>query len=321
MTARVTEDVMRGLKDFQRTTVDHVFDRLHAPGASGRFLVADEVGLGKTLVARGVIAKTIDYLREKGIPRIDIVYICSNGEIARQNINRLKVGNEEHIPLVSRLTLLPRELPRLKATKSGVNFISFTPGTSFDLKSGLGQAEERVLLSWLLRETWKLGSGRAPINVLQGNSGAEPFRRKIECFDNESLHDESRIGFAAALERQRLLRAGGRAGRSPGTLRRAVRSLQPYRPFDLRGDVARAQPVRRRAPSHPRGELRERARARISSFSTSFSALVTFSKATTTQVASLGSFLRIPKSECPALPRTLTRCTPRRTTRRRGSLS
>jgi Helicase conserved C-terminal domain len=198
--ARVTEDVMRELKDFQRTTVDHVFERLYAPGASGRFLVADEVGLGKTLVARGVIAKAIDHLREKKVPRIDVVYICSNGEIARQNINRLKVGDEEHIPLVSRLTLLPRELPRLKATKSGVNFISFTPGTSFDLRSGLGQAEERVLIYWLLRETWQLGTGRAAINVFQGHSSAERFRQKIEDFDSESLHDESRVDFVKALD-------------------------------------------------------------------------------------------------------------------------
>ena len=50
-----------------------------------RFLVADEVGLGKTLVARGVIAKTIDHLWET-VDRIDVVYICSNGQIARQNL-------------------------------------------------------------------------------------------------------------------------------------------------------------------------------------------------------------------------------------------
>ena len=40
------------LKDFQLRTVDHVFDRLYGGDGTGRFLVADEVGLGKTLVAR-----------------------------------------------------------------------------------------------------------------------------------------------------------------------------------------------------------------------------------------------------------------------------
>ena len=48
-----------------------------------RFLVADEVGLGKTMVAKGVIARTVEHLRDTG-KRIDIVYICSNSQIARQ---------------------------------------------------------------------------------------------------------------------------------------------------------------------------------------------------------------------------------------------
>ena len=56
-----TESILSGLKDFQRATVEHVFKRLYLDADSTRrFLVADEVGLGKTLVARGVIAKTID---------------------------------------------------------------------------------------------------------------------------------------------------------------------------------------------------------------------------------------------------------------------
>ena len=56
--------VMQGLKEFQRSTVDYVFKRLYTgPDPIHRFLVADEVGLGKTLVARGVIAKAIDHLR------------------------------------------------------------------------------------------------------------------------------------------------------------------------------------------------------------------------------------------------------------------
>ena len=51
-----------GLKDFQRWTVDTVFRRLYGDEDPTRhFLVADEVGLGKTLVARGVIAKAIEH--------------------------------------------------------------------------------------------------------------------------------------------------------------------------------------------------------------------------------------------------------------------
>ena len=57
-----TSSALAGLKDFQRATVDYVFDRFYGPDPTRRFLVADEVGLGKTLVARGVIARTIDHL-------------------------------------------------------------------------------------------------------------------------------------------------------------------------------------------------------------------------------------------------------------------
>ena len=74
--------ILGSLKDFQRETVDYVFRRLYADeDCTRRFLVADEVGLGKTLVARGVIAKTIDHLW-KTVHRIDIIYICSNSNIA-----------------------------------------------------------------------------------------------------------------------------------------------------------------------------------------------------------------------------------------------
>ena len=54
------EQILQGLNGFQRDAVDHVIDRLYrTPGSSGRFLVADETGLGKSIIARGVIASTI----------------------------------------------------------------------------------------------------------------------------------------------------------------------------------------------------------------------------------------------------------------------
>jgi hypothetical protein len=45
--------VLASLKDFQRDTVEYVYRRLYTDADSvRRFLVADEVGLGKTLVAK-----------------------------------------------------------------------------------------------------------------------------------------------------------------------------------------------------------------------------------------------------------------------------
>ena len=121
-----TKAVLNGLKDFQRGTVDYVFQRLYLdnPGAK-RFLIADEVGLGKTLVARGLIAKCIDKLWSE-VNRIDIIYICSNADIARQNINRLNVTGGKDFAFPTRITLLPIHLKNL--TKNRINFVSFTPG-------------------------------------------------------------------------------------------------------------------------------------------------------------------------------------------------
>ena len=74
-------DALTALKGFQLDTVDYVVKQLYDEGQR-RFLVADEVGLGKTLVARGIVANAIERLEDRGVRRIDIVYICSNQEIA-----------------------------------------------------------------------------------------------------------------------------------------------------------------------------------------------------------------------------------------------
>jgi len=157
--------VLERLKDFQRRTVDYVFEQLFKEGGTQRFLVADEVGLGKTLVARGVIARVLERL-QTGTERIDIIYICSNAAIASQNVNRLNITGERGFALASRLTLLPLTLHRLTANR--INFVSFTPGTTFDLKSRGGIEEERALLYRMLAEaSWNVGDGL--LNLLQGS--------------------------------------------------------------------------------------------------------------------------------------------------------
>ena len=164
--------VLAQLKDFQRKTVDYVFRRLYLDDdARRRFLIADEVGLGKTLVARGLIAKAVAHL-EKSVPRIDVVYICSNGDIARQNINRLNIMNNDGFVLASRITLLPLRVKALKQNR--INLISLTPGTSFDLKSSLGIAQERALFFHMLRDAWGLDD--AALDFFRGYAGIDSFR-------------------------------------------------------------------------------------------------------------------------------------------------
>lgn len=188
------ESVLAGLKDFQRSTVDHVFSRMYLDEpASRRFLIADEVGLGKTLVARGVVAKVVEHLWPRG-HRIDIVYVCSNSDIARQNINRLNIGGRGDFVLPPRLTMLVAR-PKAQVSANGsifhprLNFISFTPGTALDMRSQTGTIDERALMVSLLKEVWQL-RGRAVYNVLQGYVGdAQRFRNRVDWFEQNYLLD------------------------------------------------------------------------------------------------------------------------------------
>ncbi|MGA1984523.1 MAG: helicase-related protein [Acidobacteriaceae bacterium] len=165
------EASLRGLKDFQRRTVEYVFDRMYEDShPARRFLVADEVGLGKTLVARGIVAKVVEKLQKKGKQRIDILYICSSATIAQQNLNRLNVTDQKTSSFATRLTLLPLELQSLKA--NGINFISLTPGTTFDLRSRGGRVEERALIYRMLHG--RFGVRSTPLlNLLQATVSRE----------------------------------------------------------------------------------------------------------------------------------------------------
>ena len=222
-------EVDRGLKDFQRRTATAVFRQLYErKHSTHRFLVADEVGLGKTLIARAVIARTLHHLWDM-VKRIDIVYICSNADIARQNIKRLNVLGDEGKTLPTRITLLPLKLHDLN--RSRINFISFTPGTSFDLKSHLGVVQERVLLYWLLEGIWKF-SGSAPMNVFQGNVGTETFRWKIASF-----HDKHHIspGLRKLFRRRlRVYSQEARANGKDGMQKRFKRLRSEFRRSDSR---------------------------------------------------------------------------------------
>jgi Helicase conserved C-terminal domain len=193
--------VLAHLKDFQRATVEHAFDQLFDdPGSSRRFLVADEVGLGKTLVARGVIAKTIERLHAEHVGRIDIVYICSNADIAGQNCRKLDVGGSG-IAMASRLTLLSSHITDLRG--AAVNLVALTPGTSFSKGSATGRIDERVHLYWLLRQLWDLGSSKGPMNLLQATvRDSDTFRRKLDAFDPDKLDQQIAHAFDASLQRR-----------------------------------------------------------------------------------------------------------------------
>ncbi len=146
-------EVLSRLKNFQRHTAEYAFQRLFQDSdGTRRFLIADEVGLGKTLVAAGLIGLTVEHLRAVNTRRVDIIYICSNQAIARQNVNRInQILGIETEPLASRITLLPY---RLRTLENPVNLIALTPGTSFNSASAEGVIEERIILYRMLRQVW-----------------------------------------------------------------------------------------------------------------------------------------------------------------------
>ncbi len=194
------EPVLAGLKDFQRRTVERVFGRLYLDNSpSQRFLVADEVGLGKTMVARGIIARTLQHLHEK-VDRIDVVYVCSNGAIAAQNVNRLNVLGDQEFSIATRLTMLPTQVHDLASRP--INFVSFTPGTTFDLKSRGGRAHERAILYRLLADVEHFHR-RGLSNLLRNDVGRKRWRNLLT--RNDKLDQGIRKRFVRRVRRDRRL--------------------------------------------------------------------------------------------------------------------
>lgn len=143
------------LKDFQKKTVEYVYEQLYMEGRD-RFLVADEVGLGKTIVAKGIIAKAfkkhLDGAKKKTAPRpFNVVYICSSNALALQNLRKLNLTKNEKC-VQHKLDRLPYLL-RQPTNENAIPFriSSLTPGTSLNPSNAFGKKEERAMIHGLLR--------------------------------------------------------------------------------------------------------------------------------------------------------------------------
>lgn len=143
--------------DFQRATAErimHLFTRGERPRS--RVLLADEVGLGKTIVAREVLSMMRDWRRSVNDDFYSVVYICSNINIAKQNIVKLgikdKLGVDESRLSMQHILIAEKE-KQLKAASDQMpeQIIPLTPSTSFDFRSSCGIATERALIYELLR--------------------------------------------------------------------------------------------------------------------------------------------------------------------------
>ena len=176
MNQKIRSDGNLALSDFQRATAQHAFRRLyHDQDSTRRFLVADETGLGKTHVAKEIISQAVSHLQKiDHVERIDIVYVCSNAEIAAQNIRKLKITGSETPSFASRLSLLitnPELLtPRRRGNSKPATFVAFTPATSFQFGRQLGRGDERAVLYVLICDHLKLRGEKATAaqRVFQG---------------------------------------------------------------------------------------------------------------------------------------------------------
>lgn len=188
------------LKDFQSATVARALERLRDPRGSRRFLVADEVGLGKTLVAQGVIDGLC-------VPehQLRVFYVCSSLSIAHQNrdslLEMLPPDEREDARVeVDRLTLLPCSRP---SATSRLVLYTLTPGT-MPLRSRAGRVDERALLARLLRDVLDLRRNDRAINLLSHNVGADNWRlalRQAEV-NLERVPDTLRSAFRRHVTRQ-----------------------------------------------------------------------------------------------------------------------
>ena len=140
-------EVLAELQPFQRRTVNAGLRALRR-SRNARFLVADEVGLGKTRVARGVIARMREERERRGKTGLRVVYLSSSLAIAKQNAPLLRCGGDDAVfSAVDRVTMLPTELE----PDAALEVLAFTPGTSLSLRGRrTGTVKERAVLGRLL---------------------------------------------------------------------------------------------------------------------------------------------------------------------------
>lgn len=154
------------LKDFQKKTVERVSSLFE--NNQNRVLVADEVGMGKTMVAKGVIAKLAQTRIKEGDDLFKVIYICSNQAIAKQNIKTLDIVSM--LPQYSKEPLTDTSdtrlsMQHLKITQQEndkhlkekfIQIIPLTPGTSFEMSQGCGNINERALIFAIIKRIKEL---------------------------------------------------------------------------------------------------------------------------------------------------------------------
>lgn len=131
-------------KDFQRATANRILSVFRR--GQNRVLLADEVGLGKTIIASDVIRQVSDWHREINDDHFKVVYICSNINIVKQNAQKLGIKDLMNVS-ESRLSMQHLKIYQNSGRDhSYEQLIPLTPATSFTMTSVCGTQEERALM-------------------------------------------------------------------------------------------------------------------------------------------------------------------------------
>jgi hypothetical protein len=161
-------------KPFQIAAIAAACSSFTDPRGSKRFLVADEVGLGKTVVAQQIIKQLAGENRRTPF----MVYYITNGQrVAHQNRDRLVEFSDPEVQkaAISKADRL-NVIPLSPVPKTPVAVYSLTPGTSFPGKTTrlhAGKKEERAFLTALLGRAYPHLVRRFPENTMRRNVTAD----------------------------------------------------------------------------------------------------------------------------------------------------
>ena len=191
-------------KPFQQATVDAAARAYSDPEGSRRFLVADEVGLGKTVVARGVVEELSRQRRP-----LRVFYVCSNLAIGAQNLRRLvSFLPDEETGLATARVDRPSLMPTREPPSHGrVQVYSLTPGTALPSRrgrAGEGRFEERAFGVALIDELLN-GRVRGLGPAMRGRAGPGRFYGKVREF-KDAIRDGGNLGRGFAPLFRRALR-------------------------------------------------------------------------------------------------------------------
>ena len=206
------EAALAGLKDFQKATVEAVYKRLF-DSSQKRMLVADEVGLGKTIVAKGVIAMALlDRMRTGSKKPFKVTYVCSNQVIADENIGKLNIFSEQKLEnaIARRIAYLAYQPGEDAENPCSSKFVlnTLTPGTSFKVSGGTGTKYERGIIYSLLSADDKMDARRNGLACLLRSGVQQPidaFRGWLEGQREEwPLREGLAQYFLSALHKRKL---------------------------------------------------------------------------------------------------------------------